>query len=67
MPLLEQSLKGNSGRKKLNSNERTRKMPKKLAITDLNAPNGSEDIPFQGQEFEQDGCRHFVDCSLIFT
>ena len=30
------------------------------AITDLNAPNGSRDIPSQSQEFEQDGCRHFV-------
>ena len=26
----------------------------------LNAPDGSRDIPFQRQEFEQDGCRHFV-------
>ena len=33
----------------------------KRAITDLNAPNGSRDIPFQSQEFEQDGRRHFVD------
>ena len=30
-------------------------------ITDLNVPNGSRDIPFQSQEFEQYGCRHFVD------
>ena len=34
---------------------------KKGAITDLNAPNSSRDIPFQSQEFEQDGQRHFVD------
>ena len=34
---------------------------KKRAITDLNAPNGSRDIPFQSQEFEQYGHRHFVD------
>ena len=34
---------------------------KKWAITDLNAPDGSRDIPFQSREFEQDGCRHFVD------
>ena len=34
---------------------------KKRAITDLNAPNGSRDIPFQIQEFEQYGRRHFVD------
>ena len=33
----------------------------KRAITDLNAPNGSRDIPFQSQEFEQYGRRHFVD------
>ena len=52
-------LKGNSGRKKLSSNERARKVQKKRVITDLNAPNGSRHIPFQSQEFEQDGC-HFV-------
>ena len=39
----------------------------KRAITDLNAPNSSRDIPFQSQEFEQDGRRHFVDFSLILT
>ena len=33
---------------------------KKLAINDLNAPNGSRDILFQSQEFGQDGNRHFV-------
>ena len=33
---------------------------KKRAITDLNAPNGSRDIPFQSQEFGKDGHRHFV-------
>ena len=33
---------------------------KKRAIADLNAPNGSRDIPFQSQEFGQDGHRHFV-------
>ena len=32
----------------------------KWAITDLNAPNGSRDIPFQSQEFGQDRYRHFV-------
>ena len=36
-------------------------MPKKKrAITGLNAPNGSRDIPFQSQEFGQDGHCHFV-------
>ena len=29
-------------------------------MTDLDAPNGSRDIPIQNQEFEQDGRRHFV-------
>ena len=33
---------------------------KKRAITDLNAPNCSRDIPFQSEEFGQDGHRHFV-------
>ena len=32
---------------------------KKRAITDLNVPNGSRDIPFQSQEFGQDGHRTF--------
>ena len=33
----------------------------KRAITDLNAPNGSRDIPFQSKEFEHYRRRHFVD------
>ena len=37
-------------------NERE-KCQKKWAITDLNAPNGSRDIPSKSQEFEQDGRR----------
>ena len=37
-----------------------KKNKQKRAITDLNAPNGSRDIPFQSQEFGQDGYRHFV-------
>ena len=36
------------------------KNAKNRAITDLNAPNGSRDIPFQSQEFGQDGHCHFV-------
>ena len=36
------------------------KKKKKRAITDPDAPNGSRDIPFQSQEFGQDGHRHFV-------
>ena len=43
------------------------KNAKRRAITDLNAPNGSRDVPFQSQEFEQYGRRHFVDFSLVFT
>ena len=43
----------------LSSNERAEKNAKKWALTDLNAPNGSRDISFQSQEFEQDGSRHF--------
>ena len=54
-------IKGNlRSKKELSSNERAWKMQKR-AITDLNAPNGSRDIPFQSQEFEQYGRRHFVD------
>ena len=45
---------------KLSSNERSMKNAKKWAITNLNAPNSSQDIPFQSQEFGQDGHRHFV-------
>ena len=40
---------------------------KKRAITDLNVPNGSLDIPFQSQEFKQYGRRHFADFCLVFT
>ena len=36
------------------------KNEKERAITDLNAPHGSQDIPFQSQEFGQDGHRHLV-------
>ena len=36
------------------------KNAKKRAIADLNAPNGSRDIPFQSREFGQDRHRHFV-------
>ena len=36
-------------------------MKQKRTITDLNVPNVSRDIPFQIQESEQDGCRHFAD------
>ena len=40
-------------------------MKKKRAITYLNAPNGSRDIPFQSQEFEQDGLLRY--CAFIFS
>ena len=36
------------------------KNAKQRAIIDLNAPNGSRDIPFQSQEFGQDGHHHFL-------
>ena len=54
-------LKGTSGRKKCLAQMKEREKCKKRAITDLNAANGSRDIPFQSHEFEQYGCRHFVD------
>ena len=55
------SLKGTSGRKKVKLKWKSVKNAKQRAVTDLNAPNGSRDIPFQSQEFEQYGRRHFVD------
>ena len=42
------------------------KCTKKRTITDLNPPDGSRGIPFQSQEFEQDGSRHFVDVQPHF-
>ena len=42
------------------------KNAKKLAIADLNASNGSQGIPFQSQEFEQDGRRLFVHFLPLF-
>ena len=57
---LGKSLKGTSGRKKVTVKWKSVKNAKKRAITDLNEPNGSRDIPFQSQEFGQDGHRHFV-------
>ena len=35
-------------------------MRKKIAITDLNVPNGSRDILSQSQDFEQAGSRYVV-------
>ena len=40
--------------------EREKCRKEKRTITDLNAPNGSRDILFQSQEFEQKERRHFV-------
>ena len=54
-------LKGTSGRKKSLAQMKESEKCKKRAITDLNALNGSRDIPFQSQEFEQYGRLHFVD------
>ena len=46
------------------------KNAKLRAITDLNAPNGSRDIPFQSQEFEQiwtsPFCRFLASFSLKY-
>ena len=56
-----QILKGTSSRKKSLTQMKESEQCKKRAITDLNAPNGSRDIPFQSQEFEQYGRHHFVD------
>ena len=53
-------LKGTSGRKKVKLKMKERENAKKRGITDLNVPNGSRDIPFQSQEFGEDGYRHFV-------
>ena len=47
-------VKGNlRSKKSLAQMKEREKCQKKRAITDLNAPNGSRDIPFQSQEFEQ--------------
>ena len=43
------------------------KNAKTRAITGLNAPNGSRDIPFQSQEFWQDGHRSFVGFQPSFS
>ena len=59
--VLPKVLKGTSGRKTNLAQMKEGEKCKKRAITDLNAPNGSRDIPFQSQEFEQHGRRHFVD------
>ena len=56
-----EDLKGNLRSKKSLAQMKEREKCKKRAITDLNAPYGSRDIPFQSQEFEQYGRRHFVD------
>ena len=51
-------LRSKKGLAQMKEREKCKKK-KKRAITDLNAPNGSRDIPFQNQEFGQDGYRHF--------
>ena len=38
----------------------------KGAITDINAPSGSRDIPFQSQEFGKNGHRHFASFSIKY-
>ena len=54
------NLMGNSGRNKSNPQIKEREKCRKRAITVLSAPNCSRNIPFQSQEFGQDGHRHFV-------
>ena len=54
------TLKGNSGREKVKLKRKSVKNAKQRAIIDLNAPNGSRDIPFQNQGFGQVVHRHFV-------
>ena len=54
-------LKGNLRSKKKLYQMKGRAKCKKRAIADLNALSGSRGIPFQSQEFEQYGRRHFVD------
>ena len=56
-------LKSNIGKlrsKKVKLKRKSVKNEKERAITDLNAPNDSRDIPFQSHKFEQDERRHFV-------
>ena len=53
-------VKGNPRSKKSLAQMKEREKCKNRAITDLNTPNGSRDIPFQSQQFGQDGHRHFV-------
>ena len=59
-PLSPLRVKGNLWSKKSQTQKKRVKNAKKRAITDLNATNGSRDIPFQSQEFGQDGHLHFV-------
>ena len=57
----ELPLKWNLRSKKSQAQMKEReKWKKKRAMTDLNAPNCSRGIPFQSQEFGQDGHRHFL-------
>ena len=59
--LMETRLKGKLPSKKIKLKWNSVKNAKNWAITDLNAPNGSRDIPLQSQVFEPDGHHHFVD------
>ena len=57
------NFKGNiQSKNMLSSNQsvKNEKKKKTRAITNFNVPNGSRDIPFQNQEFGQDGHCHFV-------
>ena len=43
-----------------------KKKKKRRAIIDLNAADGSRDIPSQSQEIERDGHCHFVSFKPLF-
>ena len=55
-----QSTKGNLLLKKVKFKCKSKKNAEKQGITNLNAPNGSQDIPFQSQQIWQDGHHHLV-------
>ena len=59
-PLHGWFLKGKLRSEKSYARMKERERCKKRVLTDLNAPNGSGDIPFQSQKFEQDGRRRIV-------
>ena len=59
-------IKGNLRSKKGYAQMKECEKCKKRAITDFNAPNGSRYIPFQSQQFRQDGTSPFCRFSASF-